>query len=469
MTYYIENLGCAKNQVDAETLMLHLDGAHWKSSDRADDADLIIVNSCGFIEAAKKESINTTLNFRKLYAHKKIILSGCLAERYRADLEKELPEADSIFGNRDLAGIVDCAANIFSSLEVTQLPQASRQQRASTGGIISSGERPLLSLPGQAFVKISEGCNNSCAFCAIPKIRGALRSRSIAEVTAEAAELLRRGVKELTIVAQDAASYGKEAHSANAHGAADLLQLLDALTSLTSIEGDYWIRILYIHPENFPPRLLDFIKHHKNVVPYFDLPFQHGSAPILKAMGRKQDAAQYLGLIENIRTELPAAFIRSTFMVGFPGESDADFDALLRFQEAAQLDWLGVFCYSREEDTAAFNMKGRVTKKIAAARKKIIEDAQLAITEKRLDVLIGATLPALIEEEIITPDDNAASGNVVDVDNGGYLYIGRLYCHAPEVDGAAVIKSDAPLTPGTFVRCTVTGRSGFDIRARAQK
>jgi ribosomal protein S12 methylthiotransferase len=451
--YFLDPFGCVKNQVDAETMMAHLNGSGWVSAGEPGEADLIIVNSCGFIESAKQESINAVLAWRKLYPDKKILLAGCLSRRYEAALGELLPEADILFGNGDLSKITDAAGRALGR-EPDALPgkgppsaaPAAPSPGASTVSVPAaiSGQRPLLSLPGSAYVKISEGCNNRCSFCAIPLIRGPLACRPVPEILAECRELLRRGVRELNLIGQDTGSY--RAPDAASEGA-----LPDLLEALSVLEGRFWVRLLYIHPDNFPPAILDTMARDRRFLPYFDIPFQHGSAKILAAMNRRGKAGTYLGLLETIRERLPDAVIRSTFMTGFPGETEEDFAALLDFQEKARLDWLGCFAWSREEDTAAYAMKNRVPKKIADARKRLVEERQIPITEKNMDRFTGKTYEALVEEKIEGEEG---------------LYLGRLCCQAPEVDGAAVIHSDEgrPLEPGTFVKCKVFARTGFDLQ-----
>lgn len=408
-----------------------LDGAGWIRQLQPEDADLLIVNSCAFIESAKLESINTMLTFRKRFPQKKIILSGCLAQRYASELSKSMPEADAFLGVDDITKIHELAHSLFKDSPVN----AARNSENNYGG------RPLLSLPGQAYIKIAEGCNNHCSFCAIPSIRGRLRSRSIDDIYSEFNDLVFRGIKEICFVAQDLASYGVDI--------AGKCLLDDLLCAISNIKGDFWIRLLYLHPDHFPLSILNTIKKDSRILPYFDIPFQHASQPVLYAMNRSGTAAIYLELVKAIRAAMPDSFIRSTFLTGFPGETDADFNALLAFQKAAQIDWLGVFTYSREEETSAFDMKGRVSKKTAALRKSTLEEKQISITEKRLERLVGRHLTALVEE-------------VVDEEEG--LYLGRLYCQAPEVDGAAVIESGKKLEPGSFVQGKITGRAGFDLR-----
>jgi ribosomal protein S12 methylthiotransferase len=447
LRFFLDPFGCVKNQVDAEIMMAGLNGAGWSAADDAADADLIIVNSCGFIESAKQESINAVLLWRKRYPGKKILLAGCLAQRYAKELAESLPEADALFGNADLSGIADAAAAVATASGARGVDGAGLAGNSDAGGMGGiAGKRPLLSLPGSAYVKINEGCNNRCTFCSIPLIRGPLRSRGIADVLAECRELLGRGVRELCLIGQDIGSYGRDFP-----GAQSLLP--DLLAGIAELKGDFWVRLLYIHPDNFPLPLLDIMERDKRFLPYFDLPFQHGSEKILKAMNRRGTAETYLALIETIRSRLPDAVLRSTFLLGFPGETDEDFQALLDFQDRARLDWLGCFTYSREEDTPAYSMKPRVPKKLAGERKRIAEERQIPISEKRMDRFVGREFDALAEE-------------AVDEEEG--LYLGRLYCQAPEVDGAAVIDSDRNLVPGTFVRGTVAGRAGFDLRIQAE-
>jgi ribosomal protein S12 methylthiotransferase len=433
--------------------MAELEAEGYVRAEQADDAALIVVNTCAFIESAKRESINTILSFRQLYPDKKISVRGCLAERYRKELVESLPEADDFYGVPDLAVI---------------------EKKT-----VRPGARPLLSLPGSAYVKISEGCNNRCRFCAIPRIRGSLKSRSIESITDECRDLLRRGIKELVLIAQDAGSYGNdETDDNNPHEHRHLPALLRAIAAIDNKYSDkldhkdgsapdFWVRLLYIHPDRLLPdagsgelldELIAVMRDSPRILPYFDLPFQHASTPILRAMGRKGEREAYLGILNRLREALPGVVIRSTFLVGFPGETDDHFAELLDFQQDAQIDWLGVFTYSREEGTAAYTMKNRVSKKTALLRKAALEEAQIPITAARLETFTGIESQALIEEEIDSGDNEA----VPDF----RLSIGRLPIHAPEVDGAAVIESEQPLEPGTFARVSVLGTAGVDMRCR---
>ncbi|MDR1249822.1 MAG: 30S ribosomal protein S12 methylthiotransferase RimO [Treponema sp.] len=453
--YFLDPFGCAKNQVDAETMMAVLDRSAWSRVEDSDDADLIIVNSCGFIESAKQESINAVISYRKLYPDKKILLTGCLAQRYAEELPASLTEADGLFGNADLPAIADAANSIFKKPGASGEPPAGLSPLPVSPSLLAA--RPLLSLPGQAYVKISEGCDNRCAFCAIPLIRGPLRSRPVEEVTDECRGLLDRGVREICLVGQDLGSYGRDLDGKR--GETKLPELLEALSAL---DGHFWTRLLYIHPDHFPRPILDICRRDSRILPYFDLPFQHGSAGILRAMGRRGDGEAYLRLIAEIRDALPDAALRSTFLTGFPGETEEDFRRLLDFQARADLDWLGVFAYSREENTPACSMKGQVSGKIADQRKTIVEEQQTGISEKRMDRFVGRVMEALVEEAV---DPLSIGLQPAGLQRGDqeHLYLGRLYCQAPEVDGLVTLRSGRPLVPGTFVRGRISARTGFDL------
>ena len=433
-SYYLDPFGCAKNQVDAENMMARLNCAGWSCAADALAADLIIVNSCGFIEDAKRESIEAVLEWRGLYPGKKILLAGCLAQRYAGELSESLPEADGFFGTGDVANIAEAAGSLgFGGAGVGGAPAP------------LACERPLLSMPGCAYVKISEGCDNNCSYCAIPLIRGPLRCRSVGDILDECGGLLARGVRELCIIGQDICAYRS--------GGSGLPELLGAIGGLP---GNFWVRLLYMHPDHFPMRALDVMERDARFLPYFDIPFQHASRGILSAMNRRGSAEAHLALADAIRGRLPRAVLRTTFLVGFPGETDADFAALLGFQEKLRPDWLGCFAFSREEGTAACAMKKRVAKKTALARKREVEERQVRITEENMERFAGQTLDVLLEEKF------GADGEA------GDMWLGRLYCHAPEVDGAAVITGAmrGSEKAGDVLPCRVAGRRGFDLEAR---
>jgi ribosomal protein S12 methylthiotransferase len=433
LRYYVDPFGCAKNQVDAENMMLHLNNAGWSAAHDAADADIIIVNSCGFIQSAKQESINAVLEWRKLHPGKKILLAGCLAQRYAQELAESLPEADGFFGIDDISKIATAVHSLMGSGE----------WGVGSGEMILASSRPLLSFPGSAYVKISEGCDNNCAFCAIPLIRGALRCRTVADIVDECRGLLARGIHELCVIGQDIGSYRS--------GGSGLPELLNAIAELP---GNFWVRLLYIHPDHFPLQILDLMERDRRFLPYFDIPFQHASPKILAAMNRRGSAESYISLAATIRGRIPASVIRTTFLVGFPGETDADFAALLDFQQNLRPDWMGCFSYSREEGTPASAILDQVPAKIAARRQRQVEDRQIPITEKSVDRFIGQNLDVLLEERFEGGDGNDS------------LWLGRLYCHAPEVDGAAIVTGAGAAQPGDVIPCTVVARRGVDLEVR---
>jgi ribosomal protein S12 methylthiotransferase len=447
MTFTIESLGCAKNQVDSELLIAELErcGLQWVAE--AEAAEAVIVNTCGFITSAKEQSIRTALQLKERYPAKKVILAGCLVQRYAGELAEALGEIDGFVGLRDPQGIrrllEPAAAELgaerdLAGAERSRQPGAERDLSGAERGLSARRTR-LLSYPGSAYLKIAEGCDNRCSYCAIPLIRGPLASRSRAEVLAEAEELLARGVRELILVAQDLGSFGTD------RGAGELTALL---RDLGRIGGEFWLRLLYIHPDHFPEEILELFASDTRLLPYFDLPFQHASAAVLSRMGRRGSAERYLALIRRIRERLPDAVLRSTFLVGFPGETEEDFHRLLEFQQVAELDWAGVFAYSREEGTPAYGFPGRVSRRLAAQRQSQVEQAQVPITRARLQRHLGRVLPVLIEEPVL----------------GEALSLGRAYLQAPEVDGLVVVRA-AGLEPGSLQRVRIERVAGVDLEA----
>jgi ribosomal protein S12 methylthiotransferase len=406
-TVYIENLGCAKNQVDAEVMLASLLEEGYESVEDAKEASLILVNTCGFIADARKESIDSFFELRAANADAKIVVSGCLAQRYAATLDVQLAEADGIFGNRDLLKINEFIKRLYLEGRIVETPPYPQIEKYEK-------REKLFNFPNSAYLKISEGCNHNCRYCAIPLIRGPLQSRSFDLVIKEAKELVANGVKEINLIAQDLASYGIEKEGKS--------QFLKLLKELVAIEGSFKIRLLYIHPDYFPIELIDFIANNDKVVPYFDIPFQHASKEVLKMMARKGDSTTYLNLIKKIREKIPTAAIRSTFLLGFTNENEKTFKELLEFIKEAQLDWAGTFIYSKEEGTAAFsdssNLQHKMRLKKAAKWQKEIQKVQQEITQKRLERFVGTKQLVLIEELIENED----------------LAIGRTIYQAPEID-----------------------------------
>ncbi len=439
MTFTIESLGCAKNQVDSELLIAELESSGLQWVAEADGAEAVIVNTCGFITSAKEQSIQTALQLKERYPAKKVILAGCLVQRYAGELAEALGEIDGFVGLHDPQGIRRLLEPEAAQPERSQQPGAERSQQPGAERVSSVRRTRLLSYPGSAYLKIAEGCDNRCSYCAIPLIRGPLASRSRAEVLAEAEELLARGVRELILVAQDLSSFGLD------RGAGELAALL---RDIGRIGGEFWLRLLYIHPDHFPEEILEQFASDPRLLPYFDLPFQHASAAVLSRMGRRGSFESYLALIHRIRERLPDAVLRSTFLVGFPGETEEDFRRLLEFQQAAKLDWAGVFAYSREEGTPAYALRGRVSRRLAGQRQSQLELAQVPITRARLERHLGRVLPVLIEEPVL----------------GEALSLGRAYLQAPEVDGLVVVRA-AGLEAGSLHRVRIESVAGVDLEA----
>ena len=431
---YIENLGCAKNQVDAEVMAKALSDKGWVLTDDASKANLILVNTCGFIESAREESINTFFELKDANPKAKVVVTGCLAQRYGKELAEQLTEADGVFGNRDLSQIVPFIEN-NTDLLVPQYPDPDDD--------IWERDR-LFSYPGSAYLKISEGCNHRCGFCAIPIIRGPLRSRPQHAILEEAKTLASRGIREINLIAQDLAAYGTD-WDGKSH-------FLELLSEITNIDGSFKVRLLYIHPDAFPLELLEMIKGNSKILPYFDIPIQHASVKLLRPMKRMGDSKTYTDLVSKIREALPQSVIRTTIMLGFPGEDEDDYKQVYDFVKQNRFNWMGSFVYSREEGTYAYNLTDEKTheelSKVAAKRQKRLQKLQEKITSEILQSFVGQEVDVLIEELI----------------EGEDLAIGRFWAQAPEVDGLTVVMG-RDMVPGGVYRCGITKVNGIDLEA----
>lgn len=434
-TFYIVNLGCSKNQVDGETILALMEQKGWTYTE-LEDAHVVIINTCGFINDAKQESIQAILSCKSTYPDKIVIAAGCLSERYGEELAQEMIEADGFIGNRDIYAVPNAVEKIAKKGTRLVHPSSPSKDRFVKRNV-------LFNFPRSVYVKIAEGCNNNCTYCAIPIIRGGLRSVPLDIILKEVEDFVKKDFFEINLVSQDLASWGTDIG----------LDLKDLLKGICAIKGDFRIRLLYMHPDKFDSSILALFKEDKRLVPYFDIPFQHASEKILASMGRKGSKDKYLKLIQTIRTELPEAVIRSTIMVGFPGEKDDDFQCLMEFLEGAELDWCGFFTYSKEEGTKAASFKGRVTIANAKQRKEQAQELQSRITEKRLDGFVGKEIEVLVEELIKEED----------------IALGRGYMNAPEVDGAIILHSDrvgqGKIKSGDVVKARVVKRNNMDLEA----
>ena len=448
--FYLDQHGCAKNQTDGELIITYLENAGFKQTLNASEADFILVNSCGFINSAKQESIDAVYNIKAAYPKAKIILTGCLAERYSKLMFDSMPELDGVFGNGNLAKIADFMKQYkieSSERFMKTYPQV---------GICSASRKSLLNFSGSAYVKITEGCSNHCSFCAIPLIRGEVRSRPVESVLQEIKELVERGIYEINLIGQDLAVFGLENKES----------LPYLLSKISELEGDFVVRLLYIHPDHFSKDIIKEIKKDKRFLHYFDIPFQTGDDDIIVAMNRVGPASEYIDTIRYIKSELPDAVIRTTFLTGFPGESDENAENTYNFLKEIRPDWSGCFTYSREEDTPAYSMKPRVPAKVAKARAERLEQLQSTITEENLKKYVGITTDVLIEE-IITNNKELSE----DSDEG--LALGRAWFQAPEVDGCIVVRYDLTqkkdvdaIKPGNLVSVRILSVSGVDLDSR---
>jgi ribosomal protein S12 methylthiotransferase len=433
------SLGCPKNLVDSEVMLGVLARRGWELVPRAAAADVIVVNTCSFIESAKRESIDTILEMaehKKNGRARRLVVAGCLVERYRDEILREIPEVDFVIGTNELERVVE-ACEAGSSQRMSEHPWDPYLYTEFTPRVLSTPFH-------FAYLKIAEGCDHPCSFCVIPQMRGRFRSRRFESVVREAENLALQGVRELVLVGQDTTSYGEDL------GLRDGLPLL--LEELARIPELVWVRFLYCYPNRVTDRLIEAVARSPKIARYFDIPLQHASAPVLKAMRRGSGAAHFLRLLERIRAAIPDVSLRTTMIVGFPGETDDDFQALEDFVEAARFDHLGVFTYSNEESSAAFSLTGQVPGRIAEKRRRRILQIQRRISRRKLREKVGERLPVVVE------------GRAEETD---LLFAGRLESQAPEIDGRVLIndfKGSEP-APGEFRWARITSAGDYDLVA----
>lgn len=435
----LESLGCSKNLVDAEIMMGILNKKGYKLTGDFEDADVILVNTCGFIESAKQESIDTIIEFANLKETgnlKLLIVTGCLAQRYSDELKEEIPEIDAIVGTGSYQNIDEILEGLQKEKQIVSLNDIEVVYNENLPRYVSTPEY-------MAYLKISEGCDKHCTYCIIPKLRGKQKSRRIEDIVAEAKNLVENGVKELVVIAQDSTMYGSDIY-----GEARLPQLLE---ELAKIEGVKWIRIMYSYPESITKELIDVIKRNDNICSYFDMPIQHASDKILKLMNRQTTKEELLSKINMIRTAIPDAILRTTLITGFPGEDEKDFEELVEFVKEVKFDKLGVFPYSREEGTAADKLPNHLEQEVKEERRDVIMMIQQSISEEINQRKIGKTYEVLIEEQI---EDN--------------VYIGRTQYDAEEIDSIVYVKSHTALKPGDFVDVKINTALEYDLMGDIQ-
>ena len=488
------SLGCPKNLVDSEVMMGLLDRAGAQLTNSTEEAEILVVNTCSFIDSAKQESVNTILEMvqHKLNGTaKRLIVAGCLVERFRDEIQKNIPEVDAVVGTGELEAILAAAGlspqpapqsgpfNILTSAEselISRAPSAvhkhsrpegdlreeqGRFSRADWDGAVASlpnylysDETPrILTTPkASAYIKIAEGCDHPCGFCIIPQLRGKFRSRRFESVVAEAQRLVAQGVREITLIGQDTTCYGEDL------GLTDgLAQLLDALARIPGLK---WLRFLYAYPNKVTTALLESIARHDNIASYLDVPLQHASPAVLKRMKRGGSGAIFLKMLEKARRIVPDLVVRTTFIVGFPGETPEDFALLMDFVKEAKIDWLGAFPYSDEEGSPAFDLDQKVPKRTIESRRKKLMALQQKISAEKQSHWVGRQMDLLVEGVSEESD---------------LLWQGRTLLHAPEIDGKVLIndfgtESDGSpretLVPGTFYRAEITESHHYDVVAR---
>lgn len=426
------SLGCPKNQVDGEMILAKLKNSGYEIVTEIEDSDVMIINTCGFIDDAKQEAIDTILEvaeYKNAGLISAIVVTGCLAERYQDEIIKEMPEVDAVVGIGANSDIVKICNKALCGVSTAFFPNKCY--------LPLDGER-LISTPSHwAYIKISEGCDNKCSYCAIPGIRGEFRSRRIESIIQEAQELVSNGVKEIILVAQDTTKYGKDIY-----GEYSLDRLLE---ELVKIDGIKWIRLFYCYAHRITDRLIDVIAKNDKICKYIDIPLQHADDTVLKNMNRVGTSNEYRYVIEKMRSLIPGLALRTTFMVGFPGETEKQFEHLCDFVKEMQFDKMGCFAFSPEEDTPAFDMENQIDDDVKKRRQEIIMTTQLFITEQVNKNRVGKVYEVVVDD---VKDDR---------------YFGRSYMDAPEIDSAIVFSSNEKLNIGDFVNVIITDFDGYDL------
>lgn len=430
------SLGCPKNQVDGEALLAKLQKAGYEIVNNIEDSDVMIVNTCGFIEQAKKEAIDTILEvaeYKNAGLISAIVVTGCLAERYQYEIIKEMPEVDAVLGIGANSDIVKTCDKALCGIVTTSFPNKC---------YLSINDERIISTPSHwAYLKIAEGCDNRCSYCAIPGIRGGFRSRTIESCVDEAKVLAESGVKELILIAQDTTKYGQDLYGKYS------LDIL--LKELVKIDGIEWIRLFYCYPQRITDSLINVIANEEKVCNYIDIPLQHSDKTVLKNMNRVGNGEDYRALISKMRKAIPDLALRTTFMVGFPGETDEQFENLCKFTEDVKFDKMGCFTFSPEEDTPAYDMQNQIDDYVKVRRQEVLMNKQYSITEELNKQRIGRIYKVIID----TFD--------------GEKYVGRSYMDSPEIDSGIIFTSDNNLNIGDFVNVEITDYNGYDLIGKA--
>lgn len=429
------SLGCDKNLVDSEVMLGILADRGFEMTDTEDDADIIIINTCCFINDAKEESINTILEmaeYKKTGPCKALIVTGCLAQRYKQEIVDEIPEVDAVIGTSKYDEIFDAVNQALKGSHFLDVDDLDRLPSVPGKRILTTGGH-------YAHLKIAEGCDKHCTYCIIPKIRGNYRSVPMEQLLAEAASLAEQGVKELILVAQETTLYGMDLYGKKS------LHIL--LQELAKIKGIRWIRILYCYPEEIYPELIETIKNEKKVCHYLDMPIQHASDAILKRMGRRTTKAQLKETVSLLRKEIPDIVLRTTLIAGFPGETQEQHEELMEFVDEMEFERLGVFAYSPEENTPAASMPDQIPEEVKEERRDAILELQQEIAFDKAADMVGRTLYAMIEGKVA--DEPA--------------YVARTYADSPDIDGYVFVNTGEMLMSGDFVKVKITGSAEYDL------
>lgn len=430
------SLGCPKNLVDSEIMLGLLKDAGFEITGREREADVLVVNTCSFINDAKEESIKTILELARLKDEGKcraLLVTGCLAQRYSKELLAEMPEVDGLIGTGSVSGLPGAIHRILAGEKVSLV--------GAPGYLHTARLSRIQATPGYtAYLKIAEGCDNRCSYCTIPAVRGPFRSREVDDVLAESAELARRGVKELILVAQDTTRYGVDLYGRPV--------LDDLIRRLAAIEGLVWLRLLYTYPTLLTDELIRLMATEKKFCRYLDIPLQHAANAVLLRMNRKGSREETVRLVEKLRSAVPGITLRTSFIVGFPGETEEDFRELLDFMAQVKFDRVGVFAYSREEGTAAAEMPGQVPEEVKFERRDRAMALQQKISQEKNRRRIGEVITVLVEGR-----SSKKRG----------VYAGRSEGDAPEIDGKVYFKADLDLKPGDFVKVMVKGARAYDL------
>lgn len=426
------SLGCPKNQVDGELMLEKLNKAGFQIVGAIEDADIMIINTCGFIEDAKREAIETILEvaeYKTAGLISSVIVTGCLAERYQDEILKEIPEVDSVIGIGADGDIVKICQKAAVGISTSFFPDKKL--------LPLEGDRMLSTPPHWAYLKLSDGCDNKCSYCAIPGIRGSYIERSMESIIEEAKELVSKGVKEVILVAQDTTKYGMQLYGE--------YRLAKLLKELVKIDGIEWFRLFYCYPDRVTDELIDVIAEEEKICSYIDIPLQHCNSDVLRAMNRNGSYDSLKELLTKMKSGIKGLSLRTTFMVGFPGESEEQFEELCRFIKDIEFDRLGCFAFSPEEDTPAFDFDNQIDDKIKQRRAEVLMDIQYSITEKANQAKIGNVYKAVIDS----------------FDDG--KYVGRSYLDSPEIDTGIIITSKNELSVGDFIQVKITDYDGYDL------